>query len=97
MHNVNKYIANILKAYVKDKDTNGKNFSTFFNYIRNVATEVEEIMVSFGVTSLCANVPILDTLDRIKDYVNNDNQFARKTTIPHGKFLDLVNLVVTVT
>ena len=59
--------------------------------------EVEEIMVSFGVTSLSTNVPIFDTLDRIKDYVNNDNQFARKTTIPQGKFLDLVNLVVTVT
>ena len=96
MYNVNKYIASILKAYVKDKDTNGKNFSAFFNYIRNVAMEVEEIMVSFGVT-LSTNVPIFDTLDRIKYYVNNDNQFARKTTIPQGKFLDLVNLVVTVT
>ena len=31
----------------------------------------------------------------MKDYVNNDNQFTRKTAIPQGKFLDLVNLVLT--
>ena len=33
----------------------------------------------------------------MKDYVNNDDQFARKTAIPQDKFLDLVNLVLTTT
>ena len=31
----------------------------------------------------------------IKDYVNNDDQFSRKTPIPQDKFLDLVHLVLT--
>ena len=31
----------------------------------------------------------------MKDYVNNDDQFARKTAIPQDKFLDLVNLTLT--
>ena len=97
LYNVHKYVASILKAYVKDEDTKARNFNTFLNYIRNVAMEGKEIMVSFGVTSLCRNVPIFDTLERIKDYVNNDNQFTRKTTIPEGTFLDPVNLVLTVT
>ena len=52
-------------------------------------------MVSFGVTSLNANIPIIDTLNIIKDYVNNDDQFTRKTAIPKDKFLDLVHLVLT--
>ena len=52
-------------------------------------------MVSFGVTSLNANIPIIDTLNIIKDYVNNDDQFTSKTAIPQDKFLDLVNLVLT--
>ena len=43
------------------------------------------------------NIPIIDTLNIIKDYPNSDDQFARKTTIPKDKFLDLVNLVLTTT
>ena len=36
LYNLNKYIANILKAYVKDKNNNAKNSTTFSNNIRNV-------------------------------------------------------------
>ena len=46
-----------------------KNSTTFFNYIRNVPIEDDEIMVSFDVTSLYTNIPIIDTLNIIKDYV----------------------------
>ena len=80
-----------------DENTNAKNFTAFSNYIRNVPIEDGGIMVSFGVTSLNANIPIIDTLNIIKDYVNNDDQFTRKTAIPQDKFLDLVHLVLTTT
>ena len=40
---------------------------------------------------------IIDTLNIIKDYDNNDDQFIRKMAIPQDKFLDLVNLVLTTT
>ena len=33
----------------------------------------------------------------IKGYVNNDDKFTKKTTIPQDKFLDLVHLVLTTT
>ena len=95
LYNLNKYIANIIKAYVKDEN-NTKRSTTFSNYIRNVPIEDDKTMVSFDVTSLYTNIPIVDTLNIIKDYVNND-QFIRKTTIPQDKFLDLVNLVLTIT
>ena len=97
MSNFNKYIANILKTYVKDENNNAKNSTTFSNYIRNVLIEDDKIMVSFDVTSLNTNIPIIDTLNVVKDYVNNDDQFTRKTAIPQYKFLDLVNLVLTTT
>ena len=97
MYNLNKYIANILKTYVKHENNNAKNSTAFSNYIRNVPIEDDEIMVSFDVTSLYTNIPIIDTLNIIKDYVHNDDQFARKTAIPQDKFLDLVNLVLTTT
>ena len=96
-YNLNKYIANILKAYVKDENNNAKNFTSFSNYIRNAPVEDDEIMVSFHVTSLYTNIPIIDTLNIIKDYVNNDDQFTRKTAIHQDKFLDLVHLVLTTT
>ena len=54
-------------------------------------------MVPFDVTHLYTNILIIDTLNIVKDYVNNDDQFARKTAIPQNKFLDLVHLVLTTT
>ena len=54
-------------------------------------------MVLFDVTSLHANIPIIDALNVIKNYVNNNDQFTRKTAIPQDKFLDLFNLVLTTT
>ena len=66
LDNLNKYIANILKAYVKNENNNTKNSATSSNYIRNVPIEDHEIMVSFDVTSLYANIPIIDTLNIIK-------------------------------
>ena len=59
--------------------------------------EDDKVMVSFGITSLYANISIVDMLNIIKDYVNNDDQFTRKTTITQEKFLDQVNLVLTTT
>ena len=49
LYNLNKYMANILKAYVKDKNKNA-NYSTTFSNIRNVSVKDGEIMVS--LTSL---------------------------------------------
>ena len=95
LYNLNKYIADILKTYVKHENNNAKNSTTFSNYIRNVPIEDDQIMVSFDVTSLYTNNPIIDTLNIIKDYVHSDDQFAKKTAIPQDKFLDLVNLVLT--
>ena len=97
LYNLNKYITNILKTYVKHENNNAKNSTTFSNYIQNVPIEDGEIMVSFDVTSVYTNIPIIDTLNIIKDYVHSDDQFARKTAIPQEKFLDLVNLVLTTT
>ena len=54
-------------------------------------------MVLFDLTSPYTDIPILDTLNIIEDYVNKDDQFNRKMTIPQDKFLDLVNLVSTAT
>ena len=36
LYSLNKYIANILKTYVKDENSNAKNSTTFSNHIRNV-------------------------------------------------------------
>ena len=67
-----------IMVHVQDENNNAKNSTTFSNYIRNVPIEDDEIMVSFDVTSLYTNIPIIDTLNIIKDYVNNDDQFTRK-------------------
>ena len=97
LQKLNKYIANTLTAYVQDENNNAQNSTTFSNYIRNALIEDDEIMVSFDITSLCTNIPIIHTLKIIKEYVNNDDQVTRKTTIPQDKFLDLFHLLLTTT
>ena len=62
--------------------------------MRNVSIEDDEIMVSFDVTSLYTNIPIIDSLNIIKNYINNDDQCTRKRAIPQDKFLDLVYLIL---
>ena len=59
--------------------------------------EDDEIMVSSDVTSLYANILIIDTLNVTKEYVNNDDQLTRKMYILQDKFLDLINMVLTTT
>ena len=94
LYNLNKYIANILITYVKNEN-NSKNSTTVCSYIRNVPIEDDEVMVSFDVTSLYASIPIIDALNVIKDYVNNDDQFTRKRAIPQTSFM--IYLVLTTT
>ena len=45
------------RFYGKDENNNAKNSSTFSNYIRNVPTDNNEIMVSFQVTSCTQTFP----------------------------------------
>ena len=66
---------------VKDENNNAKNSITFSNYIRNIRIEDDEILISFDVTYFYTNIPIIDALNIIKDYVNNDDQFTSKTAI----------------
>ena len=54
-------------------------------------------MVSFDVTALYTNIPIIDMLNIIKDYISNGDQFTRKTAISQDKFFDLFNLNLTTT
>lgn len=46
-------------------------------------------MVSFDVTSLYTNVPIKGTWNIIKDLIENDTAFGKKTKIPVQDFLRL--------
>ena len=88
LYNFSKCIANILKTYVKNKGRNTKNSNTFSHCIRNVSIEDDEMMLSFDVTSLQTNIPIYYSLNIIKDYVNNNDQFTNKTGITQDKLLE---------
>ena len=50
---------------------------------------LDKIMVSFDVTFLYRRIPLIDTLNIIKDFVIHDDEITRKT------FLDLFNLALT--
>ena len=62
LYNLNNYIPNTLKTYVKDENSNAESWAMFFNYIRNVPVEDDKIMASFGVTSLYKSILKIDML-----------------------------------
>ena len=82
---------------LKMKTATARNSSMFSNYIRNVPIENDGIAVSLDATSLYTSIPIIYTLYVIRDYVNNDDQFTRKTAIPRDEFLTQLFLVLTTT
>ena len=86
LYNLNKYIAKILKASIEYDNNSFKNSTIFSNYNRNVSIEDDGTIVSFDIISLRTNISIIDALKTIKDYVNNDDQFTRKTAIHQDKF-----------
>ena len=79
LYSLNKYIGNILKAYVKDENNIVNNSTMISDYIRNVPSKDDETMVSIGIPFFYTNIPITDIVNKIKDYVNNDDQFTRKS------------------
>ena len=83
LYNLNKYVANILKPYVKDENNNAKNSTTFLRIFLTTSEMLPLKMTRklYHLTSLPCTWTI-DTLNLIKDYVNNDYQFTRKTAIP---------------
>ena len=97
LYNLSKYIAFLKLENAENESNNAKNSITFSNFIKNVPIEDDEIMVSFDVTFLYTNIPIIDRLNIINDYVKNDDQFTRKTAIPQEKFFDLTCLDLTAT
>ena len=62
----------------------------FTCHIRNVHIEDDKIMVLFDVFSLYTNISIIDALKIMKNFVNDDNRFTKKMTIPQDKFLNLL-------
>ena len=58
----------------KDENDTAKKFTMFSNYIKNVPLKEDEIMRSSDT-----NISIVDTLNIFQNYVNNDDQFNRKT------------------
>ena len=53
---------------------------------KNFPTGVDEILVPFDVNSLYRNIPIVNKLNILKDYVDIGDQFTRKTTILQESF-----------
>ena len=96
MYNLNKDIANILTSKIK---TTMPRILPCFPTTSEMFPPIEddEMMVSFDITSFYKKTPIIDTLNIIKDCVNNDDHFTWKMAIPQAKFFNLVHLVLTTT
>jgi hypothetical protein len=66
-YNVSRYLATLLKPLVGQTDSFILNSSHFVQKLPNFQLSPGDILVSFDVESLFTKVPIMDTLDVLKD------------------------------
>ena len=94
---LSKYITNILKPYTVLNKQHCKNSKEFSEFIRAQTIEEDEIMVSFDVEALYANVPIEDALVIIRELLENDETLSERTPLSPKNVLDLLEFLVRTT
>ena len=94
LHEISKYIANILKPYDKLKEQHTHSSKLFSTFICQQKIKPDEIMVSFDVTSLYTTIPINQALLIIKDLLEHDNKLADRTLLSPRQILDLLDILL---
>ena len=84
----------ILSLYINKEGRHSENSKVFSEYVRTLTVEEDEILVSFDVTSLYTNVPIKETLNIIKDLLEEDRNLKEKTKIPSKELLEIVEFLL---
>ena len=97
LYNLSKHIAGILSKYITKEGRHSENSKQFSEYVRDQSIEDDEMLVSFDVTSLYTNVPIKDTLEIIKNLLENDADLQLKTKIPSTNLLNIAEFLLTKT
>ena len=68
------------------------NSTKFVERLQEAHTELEDLLVSFDVTSLFGQVPIDEALEVVKVRLNKDPTLVNRTSIPVPQLVELIEL-----
>ena len=92
-YNLSKHLVVILSPLVKGKYT-VRNSADFSERIKDLTIAVDEVMVSFDVTSLFTSIPVDLALNITKDKLERDRQLSIRTNISISNILRLLEFVL---
>ena len=97
LYEISKYITNILKPDGKLKEQHTHSSKSFSAFICQQKIELDEIMVSFDVTSLYTTITIDQALLIIRDLLEHDEKLTDRTLLSPRQILDLLDILLRTT
>lgn len=92
-----KHLATILSPIVGQTPSHIRNSKHFVELMKDQRISDSDIMISFDVSSLFTNVPILETLDYLKEKLEEDSTLEDRTNLSVDSVLHLTQLCVQTT
>ncbi len=74
-----------------------KNSKDFVDSMNGIQLEDDEVLVSFDVVSLFTNTPIQETLDIVKERLQNDKTLKERTLLDVDDIIELLKFVLNTT
>jgi Reverse transcriptase (RNA-dependent DNA polymerase) len=95
LHPLAKYLVRVINPLQENIASNVQNSGDFVSKIRNVEMIATTKMVSFDVTSLFTNVPVVEALDCLKQKLNQDQRLSNRTPLTVDQIVELTRYCVT--
>ena len=91
-YEVSKYVSNTLSTYSKQLPSYVQNTAHFIEDIQGIKIADDEAMVSYDVKSLFTSIPREDALKAVRETLEADENFTKRTGISVGAVLQLTRL-----
>src|SRR5579859_3284631 len=96
-HKLAKYLTEVLNPLVGNTSSFVKDSKHLVDILQEADTDANDIMASYDVESLFTNVPTEETLEILKEKLDNDDNLSSRTPIPKDSVLALTRLCITTT
>ena len=91
-YQLSKHIASLISPLVGKTASHVKNSRHFVQVMADLRIEVDEVLVSFDMSSLFTNVPVDEAVQVIRDRLQQDEMLADRTTLSPDKVADLLEM-----
>ena len=91
-YQLSEHIASLISPLAGKTASHVKNSRHFVQVMADLRIKVDEVLVSFDVSSLFTNVPVDEAVQVIRDRLQQDEMLADRTTLSPDKVADLLEM-----